>query len=49
VIAPPKAGSGKVVLKLCQPDGSAGERLFSKRDGEVFKTARRADWGDTLA
>jgi ribosomal protein RSM22 (predicted rRNA methylase) len=48
VIAPPKGGSGKVVLKLCQPDGSAGERLFSKRDGEVFKAARRANWGDTL-
>ncbi|RUT96212.1 methyltransferase [Mesorhizobium sp. USDA-HM6] len=49
VVAPPKGGSGKVVLKLCQPDGSAGERLFSKRDGDVFKAARRADWGDTLA
>ncbi|WP_366930669.1 hypothetical protein [Mesorhizobium sp.] len=22
--------------------------MFSKRDGAVFKTARRADWGDTL-
>ncbi|MDX8481978.1 small ribosomal subunit Rsm22 family protein [Mesorhizobium sp. VK24D] len=48
VIAPPKAGSGKVVLKLCQPDGSAAERLFSKRDGEVFRAARRADWGDSV-
>ncbi|WP_434721907.1 small ribosomal subunit Rsm22 family protein [Mesorhizobium sp. RIZ17] len=48
VIAPPKGGSGKVALKLCQPDSSAGERLFSKRDGEVFKAARRANWGDTL-
>ena len=48
VVAPPKGGSGKVVLKLCRPDGSAGEQLFSKRDGEMFKAARRADWGDTL-
>ncbi|RTL92427.1 MAG: methyltransferase type 11 [Hyphomicrobiales bacterium] len=48
VIAPAKGGSGKVVLKLCQPDGSAGEQLFSKRDGDVFKAARRSDWGDTL-
>ncbi|WP_292667957.1 small ribosomal subunit Rsm22 family protein [Mesorhizobium sp.] len=22
--------------------------MFSKRDGDVFKAARRADWGDTL-
>ncbi|RWA73317.1 MAG: methyltransferase type 11 [Mesorhizobium sp.] len=49
VIAPPRGGSGKAVLKLCRPDGSAGERLFSKRDGELFKAARRADWGDRLA
>ncbi|TPN79615.1 methyltransferase type 11 [Mesorhizobium sp. CU2] len=48
VIAPPKGGSGRVVLKLCRPDGSAGEHLFSKRDGDVFKAARRADWGDTI-
>ncbi|BCG95882.1 small ribosomal subunit Rsm22 family protein [Mesorhizobium sp. 131-2-1] len=48
VIAPPKAGSGKVLLKLCRSDGNAGETLFSKRDGEMFKAARRADWGDSL-
>ncbi|MDX8433853.1 small ribosomal subunit Rsm22 family protein [Mesorhizobium abyssinicae] len=48
VIAPPKAGSGKVLLKLCVPDGSAGETLFSKRDGDAFRISRRLDWGDTL-
>lgn len=48
VIAPPKSGSGKVLLKLCEPDGSAGEKLFTKRDGELFKAARRLDWGNTL-
>jgi ribosomal protein RSM22 (predicted rRNA methylase) len=47
VLAPPKAASGKVALKLCQPDGSAAERLFTRRDGELYKAARRADWGDT--
>ena len=48
VIAPPKAGSGKVLLKLCEPDGGAGERLFTKRDGELFRAARRLDWGDAV-
>ncbi|TRC95467.1 methyltransferase type 11 [Mesorhizobium sp. WSM4303] len=48
VIAPPKASSGKVLLKLCRPDGSASETLFTKRDGELFKAARRLDWGDTF-
>jgi ribosomal protein RSM22 (predicted rRNA methylase) len=49
VLAPPKSGSGKVRLKLCQPDGTAEERLFTKRDGETFRQARRAGWGDVLA
>ncbi|TPN28798.1 methyltransferase type 11 [Mesorhizobium sp. B2-3-3] len=48
VIAPPKSGSGKVSLKLCEPDGSACEKLFTKRDGEEFRLARRLDWGDAL-
>lgn len=48
VLAPPKAGSGKVTLKLCQPTGAVTERLLTKRDGEIFKAARRLDWGDAL-
>ncbi|TPK93692.1 methyltransferase type 11 [Mesorhizobium sp. B2-4-12] len=48
VIAPPKSGSGKVSLKLCEPDGGAGEKLFTKRDGDVFRLARRLDWGDAM-
>ncbi|HEY4191682.1 MAG TPA: small ribosomal subunit Rsm22 family protein [Mesorhizobium sp.] len=48
VLAAPKSGSGKVALKLCRPDGEVEERLFTKRDGEVFRRARRADWGDTV-
>lgn len=47
VLAPPKSGSGKVALKLCEPGGGVTERLFTKRDGAAFKAARRADWGDT--
>ena len=49
VLAHVKAGAGRAQLKLCRPDGSVAERLFTKRDGAVFKDARRADWGDTLA
>ncbi|WP_315919579.1 small ribosomal subunit Rsm22 family protein [Mesorhizobium sp. SP-1A] len=48
VLAPPKSGSGKVALKLCQADGTAAERLITKRDGDAFRRARRADWGDSL-
>jgi ribosomal protein RSM22 (predicted rRNA methylase) len=48
VLAPPKSGSGKVLLKLCEETGTAEEKLFTKRDGELFKAARRLDWGHTL-
>jgi ribosomal protein RSM22 (predicted rRNA methylase) len=48
VVARPRKGSGRVTLKLCRPDGSAGETLISRRDGELFKRARRVDWGDVL-
>ncbi|MBZ9674918.1 small ribosomal subunit Rsm22 family protein [Mesorhizobium sp. ES1-1] len=48
VLAPPKSGSGKVLLKLCEENGTAKEKLFTKRDGELFKAARRLNWGDTL-
>jgi ribosomal protein RSM22 (predicted rRNA methylase) len=48
VIARPRKGSGRVTLKLCRADGSAGEQLFSRRDGTAFKRAWRSDWGSAL-
>jgi ribosomal protein RSM22 (predicted rRNA methylase) len=48
VIARPRKGSGCVTLKLCRADGSASEHLFSRRDGDAFKRARRSDWGAAL-
>jgi ribosomal protein RSM22 (predicted rRNA methylase) len=47
VIAHPQKASGRVTLKLCRPDGSAAQQLFSRRDGK-FKRARRSDWGSSL-
>ena len=48
VIARPRAGSGRVTLKLCNTDGTAGERLFSRRDGADYKRAARSGWGDVV-
>jgi ribosomal protein RSM22 (predicted rRNA methylase) len=49
VLAPSRVASGRVTLKLCAADGSAGTRDFSKRDGPPYRAARRLDWGDLLA
>ena len=48
VIGSPRKASGRVTLKLCRGDGTAGEQLFSRRDGTAFKQARRSDWGAAL-
>jgi ribosomal protein RSM22 (predicted rRNA methylase) len=48
VLAPPRKASGRVTLKLCRSDGSTGDQLISRRDGELFKHARRSDWGSSL-
>ncbi|MBV2185359.1 MAG: methyltransferase type 11 [Rhizobium sp.] len=48
VLAPPRTSSGLARLKLCRADGHAEELTVSRRDGAVFKAARRADWGDAF-
>ncbi|KAA0972391.1 methyltransferase type 11 [Aureimonas fodinaquatilis] len=48
VLAPPRSGSGKVTLKLCQADGQVQNRMLTRRDGQSYKSASRADWGDAL-
>jgi ribosomal protein RSM22 (predicted rRNA methylase) len=48
VIAPPRAGSGKVALKLCEQDGAARQVVISRREGERYKRAKRLGWGDAF-
>ena len=48
VLARPRAASGTVRLKLCNPDGQMEERLVTRRQGADYKVARRLDWGDRL-
>lgn len=48
VLAPPRAASGRTTLKLCNPEGTVSELTVSRRDGTIYKQARRLDWGDRL-
>jgi ribosomal protein RSM22 (predicted rRNA methylase) len=48
VIAHPRKASGHVTLKLCQPDGTASNEVFSRREGEAYKRARRCHWGSLI-
>lgn len=48
IVAPPRTSKGRIDLKLCTAEGVLQERTISKRDGALFKTARRRDWGEIL-
>jgi len=48
LVAPPRRAHGRIELKLCQPNGAVIEDLVTRREGERFKRARRADWGDAF-
>ncbi len=48
IVAPPRRAHGRIELKLCQTNGAVIEDLVTRREGERFKRARRADWGDAF-
>lgn len=48
ILAPPRTSKGRIDLKLCLANGSLQDRTVSKRDGALFKTVRRRDWGEIL-
>ena len=47
VVRSPRAHKGHVRVWLCEPDG-LHERVISRRDGELYRSARTARWGDRL-
>ncbi len=47
VLRHPKIESGKITLKLCNTDGII-EKIVTKKDGALFKKARKADCGDEI-
>lgn len=48
VVGPSRQAGGRVWLKLCRPDGTLAEELFTRRDGDAYKAARRVRWGDRM-
>jgi ribosomal protein RSM22 (predicted rRNA methylase) len=48
VIARSQAASGRVNVKLCLADGEARWRLFTRREGDHYRKARRLEWGDAI-
>lgn len=49
ILVPPRGvGNGRIAFRLCAADGRVVERVLAKRDGALFKAARRLGWGDAL-
>jgi ribosomal protein RSM22 (predicted rRNA methylase) len=48
ILARPEMGKAGVSLKLCRRDGSAGLVTIGRRDAEVFKPAKKREWGDEI-
>jgi ribosomal protein RSM22 (predicted rRNA methylase) len=48
LVRSPRRHKGHVRLLLCETSG-LGERIISRRDGEIYKRARAARWGDRLS
>jgi ribosomal protein RSM22 (predicted rRNA methylase) len=46
LLAEPRAGKGRIELKLCSPDGTLQRRLVTRREPDDWRVARRLDWGD---
>jgi ribosomal protein RSM22 (predicted rRNA methylase) len=47
ILRHPQVRGGHVRLELCAADGLR-EAVVSKRDGDVFRVARKASWGDAI-
>ena len=48
VLTHPSTRSGLINLKLCTHTGKLEQRTISKRDGALYKQARKLNWGDAL-
>jgi ribosomal protein RSM22 (predicted rRNA methylase) len=47
ILRHPQIRKGLVMMQLCQLDGTTAQTLVSKRQGDTYRAARHADWGDS--
>jgi ribosomal protein RSM22 (predicted rRNA methylase) len=48
IIRPPQVRSGHVRLVTSDGDGAVRERTVSRKQGDVYRAARKAGWGDAI-
>ena len=48
ILRHPQKHSGHLELVLCAPDGHLQKKIISRRDGDIYKKARKWEWGDLV-
>ena len=48
ILRHPLKRKGFVEFQVCRPDGTAGREVVSRKEGERYRRARDAEWGDLL-
>jgi len=48
ILRHPGKGSGHVRLNLCTERGTQEERVVSRKEGDLYRNARDAKWGDSI-
>lgn len=48
IVRHPWTGKGRITVELCTPDGLRRVDV-RKKDGEIYKRARKAEWGDAFS
>ncbi|GAA2156958.1 small ribosomal subunit Rsm22 [Humibacillus xanthopallidus] len=48
ILRHPLKRKGFVEFQVCRPDGTAGREVISKKQGQRYRDARDAEWGDVL-
>lgn len=47
IVRRPQIRKGQVLLDLCEAEGSLTRTTVTKKHGEAYREARKADWGDS--
>ncbi len=48
ILRHPQKHSGHLEMTLCSIDGTLEKKVISRRDGDLYKKARKLEWGDLI-
>ncbi len=49
ILRPPIVRSGHISMSVCSSDGQIKNRIYSRKQGEVYKKAKKLEWGSQVS